>query len=341
MPGTYLNYPFDEEIFINAWAEEPDPIKNAMIQSGAMVNDSLIASRIAEGSNVYTIPFYNTIGGTPVNLDGATNITSTETTGGSQSGIVYGRAIGWTARDFVGTLSGNDPMGHITASVAKFWQKQNQATLIGILGAIFGIDDDDEWSKHSVELLSETADASLITATTLNDVMTAALGDNKSAFSMAIMHSAVAKTLEDLQVLEYWKYTDANGIQRPTNIASVNGLTVIVDDGVPNEKVGGAGVNKDLIKYTTYLLGAGCIRFAPARLTFPAAEVHRDPAKNGGQETLYTRIRQTIHPNGFSFTAPASGFTESPTDAQLFAADNWSIKFNAKAIPIARVITNG
>lgn len=341
MAGTYLNYPFDEEIFINAWAAEPDPVKNAMIQSGAMVNDSLIASRIADGSNLYTIPFYNTIDGTPVNLDGATDITASETTGGSQSGVVYGRAIGWTARDFVGTLSGNDPMGHISSSVAKFWQKQNQKTLIGILGAIFGISGNDEWTKHSVELLSETADPELITATTINDVMTAALGDNKSAFSMAIMHSAVAKTLEDLQILEYWKYTDANGVQRPTNIASVNGLTVIVDDGVPNEKVGGGSENQNLMKYTTYLLGAGCIRFAPARLESPAAEVHRDPAKNGGQETLYTRIRQTIHPNGFSFKEPSGGYTESPTDTQLFDTANWSIKFNPKAIPIARIITNG
>lgn len=339
MAGTYLNYPFDEEIFINAWASEPDPVKTALLSSGAMVNDALIASRIADGSNMYTVPFYDTIDGTPVNLDGATDITAAETSGGSQSGIVYGRAIGWTARDFVSTLSGNDPMGHIASSVARFWQKQDQKTLIGILGAIFGITGDAEWTKHSVDLGSTTATAAPIEATTINDVMTDTLGDNKSAYSLVIMHSAVAKTLENLQVLEFWKYTDSNGLQRPTNLASYNGLTVFVDDGVPT--TAGDGDASDLTEYTTYILGAGAIRFAPARLSSPAAEVSRDPAKYGGQETLYTRIRQTIHPNGFSFTAPSSSWTESPTDTQLFASANWSIKFNAKAIPIARVITNG
>ena len=62
----------------------------------------------------------------------------------------------------------------------------------------------------------------------------------------------------------------------------------------------------------------------------------------GGQDELITRIRETIHPNGFSFTIPKSGvWTESPTDEQLFATANWSIKFDPKAIPIARLITNG
>ena len=159
-------------------------------------------------------------------------------------------------------------------------------------------------------------------------------------FSLDIMHSNVAKTLENKQLLEYWKYTDASGIQRPMNIASANGYTVVVDDGVPVAQVGGSGDNKALKKYTTYILGTGVLRTAGARLDRPN-DVDYDPAKNGGQETLYTRIRETIHPNGFSFKAPSSGWTESPTDAQLAATANWSLQFDPKAIPIASLITNG
>ena len=66
-----------------------------------------------------------------------------------------------------------------------------------------------------------------------------------------------------------------------------------------------------------------------------------NPAKNGGQETLYTRLRETIHPNGFTFTVPSSGWTDSPTDAQLKASANWSIQFDPKAIPLAKLVTNG
>jgi hypothetical protein len=71
------------------------------------------------------------------------------------------------------------------------------------------------------------------------------------------------------------------------------------------------------------------------------SEVFRDPKTNGGQDTLYTRTRKTFHPNGFSFTPPTSGYSGSPTDAQLAAAANWAIKFDPKAIPMAALITNG
>ena len=55
--ATYLNYPFDQEIFVNAWQETPDPVKSAMVESGAMVEDTLIASQIANDGFLYSIPF--------------------------------------------------------------------------------------------------------------------------------------------------------------------------------------------------------------------------------------------------------------------------------------------
>ena len=82
------------------------------------------------------------------------------------------------------------------------------------------------------------------------------------------------------------------------------------------------------------------MRFANGKIKNPVG-IQRDESKNGGQETLYTRLRETIHPNGFSFKVPTSGFTESPTDAQLFNKANWVRKFDAKAIPMAKIVTNG
>ncbi len=343
--STYLNFPFDEEVFVQSWDAAPDPAKTAMIDSGALVEDAMIAARIQNDGGLYTIPFYSVLEGDPDNYDGATDISASEAAGGSQTGVVYGRGKGFTARNFASELSGADPMGHIAATIGKYWAKQRQKALLSILNAIFGITgasgNAKKWKdNHTVDLTSDSATAYTIGATDLNDLATQAMGDNKNLFSLAIMHSNVAKTLENLQMLEYWKYTDANGIQRPTALASVNGFTVIIDDGVPATVVGGTGNNKDLTAYTTYLLGEGAIRTARGRVEVPA-EVYRDPSKNGGQDTLYTRIRETIHPNGFSFTAPSSGWTNSPTDAQLSNAANWSVAFDPKAIPIARLITNG
>lgn len=343
--STYLSFPFDQEVFVHSWEEAPDPTKAAMIDSGALVEDAMIGERIQSDGSLYTIPFYSVLEGEPDNYDGATDITAAEPTGGSQTGVVYGRGKGFTAKNFASELSGADPMNHIAMTIGKYWAVQRQKVLLSILNAIFGISGSNGYAKkwkdnHIADLTSTTATPYTIGATDLNDLATMAMGDNKNLFSLAIMHSNVAKQLENLQLLEFWKYTDANGIQRPTALASVSGFTVIIDDGVPAETVGGSGSNKELTAYTTYLLGEGAVRTARGRVDVPA-EVYRDPAKNGGQDTLYTRIRETIHPNGFSFTAPSANWTNSPTDVQLKASANWSVVHDPKAIPIAKLVTNG
>ena len=257
MAGTFLGFPFDEEIFLNRWGKKPDPTLTAILNSGAVVYDTTIEEMIQDRGNVFTIPFYNVLTGTPINYDGETDITDNETDGGSQTGVVFGRAIGHTARDFVKELIGNDPMGNIADSIGFFWDKQNQIELLNILKAVCAITSTSSgYAKtfhdtHVLDLTSATATPYVIGETDANELTTKAMGDNKKLFSLAFMHSDVAKTLENKQLLEYWKYTDKNGIQKPLNIANWNGYTVIIDDGVGKVAVGGSGANKDLYKYHT------------------------------------------------------------------------------------------
>ena len=325
--ATFLGYPFDQELFMQIWREVPDPRLTAMIESGAMVNDALIASRVANDGNYYTIPFYNILEGAEQNYDGMTDIIPTETSGTSQSGIVYGRAKAFSARDFQGELSGADPMGHIAATFAKYWQNQEQKRLIGIVNALFAMTGTD---ANTTAFLADhvLTTGAPVAITDANRLMTKSLGDNKTEYSLAIMHSIVAERLENLQVLDFWKQTDSAGLQRPSRMASWNGLTVIIDDSMPTT----AGA------YTTYLFGAGALRRAEARLDNPVG-VDRDELKFGGYEFMVMRIRRTIHPNGFRYLIPSSGWTESPSDAQLSAGANWAIVFNPKAIPIAKLVT--
>ena len=62
---------------------------------------------------------------------------------------------------------------------------------------------------------------------------------------------------------------------------------------------------------------------------------------------LAAKARETIHPNGFTYTLPyVSGSSGpkvvSPTDAQLAAYANWSLAgVDPKSIAIARIISNG
>lgn len=341
--ATYLGYPFDAELFLYNWQNAKDPTLTAMFESGAVAANSEIARLIANGSDTYTIPFYKVIGGTPENYDGNTDITLTDPGAASQSGIVFGRAHGWKEKDFIVDFnSGADPMKQITSQVNKYWQKQRQSIMLKILDAVFGVTGSGEtasWANHITDLSSASAtvaETNKMGATTIGDAIQKAVGDNADAFSLVLMHSKVATNLAGLKLLEFLKYTDANGVERPLRIGTMNGMTVVVDDGCPYTAATGSAA----AKYTTYVLGAGALQFARASVENPV-ELTRNATEGGGYSALVTRLRETIHPNGFSFTKPSAGYTASPTDAQLAAKDNWSIVVDPKTIAMAKIVTNG
>lgn len=244
----------------------------------------------------------------------------------------------WTARDFINDVQKADPMGHIIGRVAKYWNKYRQRQIIAMLNAIFGITDDTELSQHVYNVAtsgSSVSDENKIGATTLNDAITKALGDHKDSFALAVMHSDVAKTLENLQLLEYRKYTDPRGITSTLSIADYNGKLVVVDDGMP---VADSATATGAKEYTTYLLGTGSILMGTGKQSYPV-EAMREPTKNGGQDTLITRVTEAIHPNGFSFEPTEKKLVYADTD--LWTSDSWKRKMPHKTIPMAKLVTNG
>lgn len=346
MPGTFLGYPFDEEIFLMNWQAAQDPVLTAMIDSGAVQENRVIENMIANGSNTYTIPFYNVLGGDDDNYNGQDNMNVTDPDGGSQTGVVYGRMHAWRDQDFIRDFnSGANPMVQITSQVAKYWNKKRQNRLVGIMKGIYAITDDesdewDAWQLHTLNIAlgssGTVSETNMVGAASAAEAVQKAVGDNSGIFSMAIMHSRVALNLAKQQLLEFRKYTDASGMTRSLNIADWNGYTVIVDDGVPSAS---STHDPAASEYTTYLFGTGAIQYAKAPVDTPV-ETERVVLEKGGYNLLATRLRETLHPNGFSYTLPSS--TVSPTDAQLATAAQWKLAgINPKSIAIARIVSNG
>ena len=330
MTATYLDFPYEEEIFNHYWAEATDPTRDALLSSGAIVADSTVADMISMGSNLYTMPYYNLLGGEEDNYDGKTDITATESTGDSLTGVVFGRAHAFKARDFIADFnSGANPLRYAATKVGNWYNHKRQKRILGILNGVSGVT---AFKEHVID-----ASTAPISETTLGNAAVAAMGDQADGLTLAFMHSAVANKLANLQLLEYAKYTDANGIERQVrNIGTINGMTVIIDDGAPFTPAVTSG-SASPAKYTTYLLGSGFLRYAQAPVAHPS-EYSRDPKTNGGEEYIYTRIRETIHPYGFSFKAP-SAMTASPTDTQLFAKANWELKYDPKTVPFVAITT--
>lgn len=351
---------FNGEVFGKYVNRIPNTKRNELIKCGALRQraDILPMFTSQTGSVYTTIPMFGLLDGEPVNYDGQTDITATSTTTFSQSVISYGRGKAWTERDFsVDVTGGVDFMDNVAQQVATYWDEQNQKVLLSILKGIFsmtGAKNLEFVNRHTYDISAADGEAGKVAATTLNTAIQQACGDNKGIFSMVLMHSIVSTNLENLNLVERLKYTDANGIQRELSLGTWNGRTVIIDDGMPVEHVAASGSGDSAVpaydKFTTYVLGTGAIDYCDIGAEVPY-EMKRDPATNGGQTTLYSRERKLFAPYGINFTK-ASTATNSPTNDEFEKGVNWELVndggsgsarkyIDHKAIPIARIISRG
>lgn len=438
---------FNGEVFQKYVDRVPNTKLNELIKSRAVVSRQDLASAMSDqvGGNYITTPLKGLISGAvPVNYDGVTNITSNSTKTFQHSRVVVGRANAWTEKDFSYDITGGvDFMENVAQQIAEYWDEIDQDTLISILKGVFSMSDVEGAkfvASHTYDvtaLLNSEGKTGLMDATTLNTGIQKACGDHKNKFSLALMHSAVATNLENLKILVYLKYNDANGMQRDAAMATLNGRLVIIDDSMPTSEVettagvytvtlsgtwaaddtitiagetytvvsgstsasaiatafasaydgdeytvtaasgkltftettgnygiGAPGVSKTstagvtteatttepvvTTTYTTYVFGDGAIEYTNCGAKVPS-EMGRNPAVNGGEDTLYTRQRKCFAPYGISFTKAVMS-TLSPTNAELENGANWELVntggvskqyISSKAIPIARIISLG
>ena len=352
---------FNGEVFQQYIDRVPNLHLKALLQSGAIIQRPELAGAMADqvGGNYLTTPLKGLIGGAPLNYDGVTDITATSTQTYSHSRVVVGRAKAWTEKDFSYDITGGvDFMQNVAEQVSDYWDEKNQEILFSVLNGVFSMADTagaEFVDKHTSDITAVTNSEGVLgwmDATSLNTAMQKACGDHKSQFNMILMHSAVATHLENMKVLTYLKYNDANGIERELNIGTLNGRTVLIDDDAPIIEVNTGTAQDPVIvkKYVSYVLGTGAIEYTDCGAKVPA-EMQRDPARFGGMDTLYSRQRKCWAPYGISFTGIGNIATLSPTNTELETGSNWTIVntggstnvqyLNHKAIPMARIISLG
>lgn len=342
---------FNAEVFGKYVDTIPRIKQNAFLKAGIFRNRTDLKTMLSDqtGGNFITLPIKGRIGGDAVNYDGNTDITTSDMDTYLQSMIVVGRAKGWEEKDFTFDITGHDFMKDIAGQVSDYWDDINQNIILSILKGIFVGSSNAFATSNTLDITAETNTADQVVGpATLNNTIQKAAGANKNIFTLAIMHSAVATNLENLQLLEYAKYTDENGIQKQTGLATWNGRTVLVDDDVPVEHVAEDTSKKipAYDKYTTYVLGKDAFTYCDCGVKTPY-ETDRKAAEDGGIDVLYSRERKLYAPFGFSFVQPSAAIV-SPTNAQLEAAANWTLvkntsneRINTKSIPIARIISKG
>lgn len=368
----------------------PNTKENALIKNGLLNEKPNMTARLRDevGGNYFTEPIRGLLDGEVLNYDGVVSLTATSRDTFEQGKIIIGRMKGWTEKDFSTELTGEDFMP-LAQEVKEYYDEVDQNDLLSILKGIMNMTDTgtDFVKKHTYKVNKE------LEATDMNKALQQASGDKKKVYKTAFMHSMVATNLENLQLLTFLKYTDANGIERDLTIGTYNGKLVVVDDEMPTNEVastyaltsdtdivegktyytrsGSTGnyvytkvenpvkgslstyyeVTKEgYTEYTTYVLGDKFFDYDNVGVKEPY-EMHRDPATNGGIDTLYTRQRKLFVPKWISFTKKQMA-SASPTPSELADGRNWEVVNNGKSgsykkyvnhkmIPLVQIISRG
>lgn len=247
MAGIFDAKHFNAEVFQKYVERIPNPRLTELLKSRAIRPRPELAQSMRDqvGGNYLSSPLKGLISGsTPMNYDGNTDITPSSTETFLHSRVVVGRANAWAEYDFSYDMTGENFMENIAEQVNEYWNEIDQDTIVAILNGIFSMSTGAAnlafVSKHTHDITGVTNkenELGLMDATSLNTAIQKASGDQKGKFSLVVMHSAVATHLENLQILTYRKYNDAEGMQREVAIADLNGRLVLIDDSMPVTEV--------------------------------------------------------------------------------------------------------
>ena len=363
---------FNEEVFERYTKTLPSTKENALIKNGLFTNVNKYRAKMTEQSGGYAIeePIKGRLGGSPSNYDGSTNIEKgTERKTFIQRKIAYGRAKAWGEYDFATEVTGTNFKAE-AQEVKDYWDEQRQATVLSILKGIFGMTGGADGAfveKHTYDISEGEGTAANLGADALNRAAQKALGDKKGQLDIIFMHSAVSTNLEGLNLINFLKYTDAEGIERDLTIGTFNGRLVIVDDEVQEltgyeeatsatvgavqvvssgattgqvnladvkasdyypEDVAANDYVVETNKYVSYAFKKGFFEFEDLGVV-KGAELARDAYTKGGFTDLVTRVREIIVPYLISYKGTGA---VSPTNANLATGSNWELVNDQDAI---------
>lgn len=244
---------FNPQAFAAYVKKIPNTTKTELAKSGAVGTNEQAAAALSNqtGSLYARVPYFGRINGsTSQNNDGGTDITSTNTTTYEQGFVTASRMDSWTEKSFSKNITaGVDFMDNVASQIGDYKMEVKQAMLLSILKGVYGMKATgtavhekaakEFIEKHTYDITYEAVgeNAGLVKADTMNKAIQKACGDNKNIFKLAVMHSEVATNLENMRLLKYMTYTDADGITRDLAIGSWNGKTVLIDDNMPTAAV--------------------------------------------------------------------------------------------------------
>jgi hypothetical protein len=308
---------------------------NAFLASGIMVVDPRLSAQASAGGNIGDLPFFKPLGTDEPNYstdNAGSSSTPLNVTSSNSKWRLAGQNQSWSTMDLARDLALEDPVGAITGRIGKYWATTNERRLIqsaiGILANNVAADSSDMLYTIALDTVGPIDPAEQISAEAII-IAEQTAGDHQGMFGVIAMHSVPYHNLRTQGLIEFIRDADNN-----TLFTTFGGKRIVLDDSLPAV----AGSNR--VTYTTIIFGEGAVTSGEGRVLVPS-EIDRTAAAGdgGGQDTIFSRRSDIIHPLGFSFLS-ASVAGQSATLAELATAANWDRTWARKQIPIAFLQTN-
>lgn len=299
----------------NPYVVERTAEKSALYQSGIIQSDAQLNALAQSGGTLLQMPFWSDLTGDDEVLSDTGSLTAGAITASKDVARLHMRGRAWGVNDLAKALSGDDPMGVVADLVADYWARRMQAALIKTLDGVFA----------SATMAGNLHD---ITAVTGADTFTGEhfidathkLGDAENLLTAIMVHSATYASMRKQNLIDF--IPNSQGVY---DIPTYMGKRVIVDDGLPIVST---------TNYTTYLFGAGAIGYGEGAPPVPT-ETDRDSL--AGEDYLITRKHFLLHPRGVKWNE-SSVAGDSPTNAELATAANWTRVYANKNIRIVKFL---
>jgi hypothetical protein len=304
----------------------------AFVQSGVIERSAEFDRLASGGGTMINMPFWQALSGEDQNLSSTAGLVSKKITASRDVGKKVMRGDMWAAHDLAGLLAGDDPITAIGDLVAQYWAEKTQQTTLALLRGIFAsatMASNVHHIHHTTGGAGSATAANKFNGVTFIDAQQA-LGDHKKFLTAIAIHSEVESALRKQDLID-----DIPDSEGKATIPTFQGLRVIVDDGMEKVTVDGDAV------YTTYLFGTGALAMGMDSFNPPIEtgtgtwqlEWSRDAANH--VTNLINRRRFILHPRGVKWNeAVIDG--ESPTNAELATAANWTRVFDPKNVRIVQ-----
>lgn len=313
------------------------PEKTALIQSGLIATNPILAALAKGGAKTGFIPFWKDLDATHepdyTNDDPSDKATPDKIGTGSME---YRKAFlhkSYASMDLVAELMSANPLQRIRARFAAYWDRQLQKRVIAMSNGILAANVAQNSGDMVVDISGLSGDAAKFNAAAVLDAEYT-LGDAVGGLSGIAVHSMVAKRMAEANMLTTQKPSEGDVV-----VTTYRGKVVIIDDSLPV-----SGSSSDRV-FTTVLFGPGAFGFGGAAGTalgigegtpqVPSYVVRQEDAGNGGgMEIIGERNTWLLHPFGFSWVE--NSLVEfSPKLADLAKADHWKRVVDRKQVPLA------